>query len=388
MMIPLELSKDLAVIDFELPDMIELSASFDQAVKVLDKRRDVTLSLTPQVREKLLKAAQGLTLVEFENVLAKSVVHRKAIDDRTIKEVLEEKKQVIRKSGTLEYFSPDEDFDQVGGLENLKAWLTQRAEAFTDRAAQFGLPTPKGLLLVGTQGCGKSLTAKAVSAHWNLPLLKLDVGSIFSGLVGSSEANIRHAIKVAESISPCIVWIDEIEKGFSGMGSSNFSDGGTAARVFGTFTTWLQEKKKPVFVIATSNDITALPPEILRKGRFDEIFFVDLPDRDEREAIYKIHLKKKNRDPQLFDCGRLSEMSVGFSGAEIEQSIVSSLYEAFENNRELAPADIHHSIKQTVPLSRVMAEQVSALRAWAEKRARKASKAREGLPDLGRFSAD
>lgn len=390
MTMPLELSKDIAVIDFDLPNMSELSQSFDSALKVLNKRRDVKLDLTPAITEKLLKAAQGLTLVEFENVLAKSVVHRKSIDEDTILEVLEEKKQVIRKSSTLEYFSPDEDFDQVGGLDNLKSWLTKRAEAFTERAAEFGLPTPKGLMLVGTQGCGKSLTAKAVAAHWNLPLLKLDVGSVFSGIVGSSEANIRHAIKVAESVSPCILWIDEIEKGFSGMASSNFSDGGTAARVFGTFTTWLQEKKKPVFVIATSNDITMLPPEILRKGRFDEIFFVDLPEQAEREAIFKIHLNKRRRDHNHFDCVKLALLSEGFSGAEIEESIIAGLYDAFEEDRELTTEDIATGLKNTVPLSRVMAEQIGALRAWAEKRARKASPVRGSRPgiDLDRFSVN
>lgn len=390
MTIPLELSKDIAVMDFDLPGLPELNIAFQNALKVLNKRRDVALELTPQISEKLLKAAQGLTLVEFENVLAKSVVHSKAINAHTIQEVLEEKKQIIRKSSTLEYFSPDENFEQVGGLENLKQWLTKRAEAFTERAAQFGLPTPKGLLLVGTQGCGKSLTAKAVAAHWNLPLLKLDVGSVFSGIVGSSEANVRHAIKVAESISPCILWIDELEKGFSGMASSNFSDGGTAARVFGTFTTWLQEKKKPVFVIATSNDITLLPPEILRKGRFDEIFFVDLPEQAEREAIFEIHLQKRHRKADSFDIVKLALLSDGYSGAEIEQAIIAGLYDAFEASRELTTEDIANSLRATVPLSRVMAEQISALRQWAEKRARKASRPRTNNKgfDLDRFSVN
>ncbi len=389
MVIPTELAKDIAVMDFDLPDIRELGQAFNRALAILNKRRDVKLELTPAISEKLLKAAQGLTLVEFENVLAKSIVHKKAIDEKTIQEVLQEKKQIIRKASTLEFFSPDENFEQVGGLESLKQWLTQRGEAFTERAEQFGLPTPKGLLLVGTQGCGKSLTAKAVAAHWNLPLLKLDVGSVFSGIVGSSEANIRHAIKVAESISPCILWIDEIEKGFSGMASSNFSDGGTAARVFGSFTTWLQEKKKPVFVIATSNDISLLPPEMMRKGRFDEIFFVDLPDTSEREAIFRIHLTKRHRIPKDFNIPQLAQLADGFSGAEIEQAIISGLYEAFELNRELKTEDIAGQIKQTVPLSRMMAEQIGALRAWADKRARKAS-VRTILPgiNLDRFSAN
>jgi SpoVK/Ycf46/Vps4 family AAA+-type ATPase len=387
MNVPIELTKDVAILDFDLPDIADLASTFDGAIKVLGKRRDVTISLTPESREKLLRAAQGLTLVEFENVLAKSVIHQKAIDDRTIGEVLEEKKQIIRKSGSLEYFSPDENFDQVGGLEHLKQWLTKRAEAFTDRAREFGLPTPKGLLLVGTQGCGKSLTAKAVAAQWNLPLLKLDVGTIFSGIVGSSEANVRHVIKVAESISPCILWIDEIEKGFSGMGSSNFSDAGTAARVFATFTTWLQEKKKPVFVIATSNDITMLPPEMLRKGRFDEIFFVDLPEQNEREAIFRIHFHKRNRKSDDFDVARLSEVAAGFSGAEIEQAILDGLYDAFDEGRELTSADVENNLRSTVPLSRVMAEQITALRAWADKRARRASRAPGSTPmGFNRFS--
>ncbi len=389
MRIPVELSKETAVIDFDLPDYHELGQSYQQALKILEKRRDIGINHSPEITEKLLKAAQGLTLVEFENVLAKSVVHRKAIDEGTILDVLEEKKQIIRKSGVLEYFAPEEDFDQVGGLDNLKKWLTKRAEAFTERAVQFGLPTPKGLLLVGTQGCGKSLTAKAVAAHWNLPLLKLDVGSVFSGIVGSSEANIRNVIKVAESISPCILWIDEIEKGFSGTASSNFSDAGTAARVFGTFTTWLQEKKKPVFVIATSNDITLLPPEILRKGRFDEIFFVDLPEPDERETIFRIHLRKRRRNPDDFQVSLLARSADGFSGAEIEQAIIAGLYDAFESSRELTTEDILANIKNTAPLSRVMAEQIANLRAWADKRACKASMPQKKEPfDFDRFSSN
>ncbi len=390
MRIPQELSKDIAVLDFDLPTIPELAHTYEQAVKILEKRRDITLNRSAEIREKLLKAAQGLTVVEFENVLAKSVVHRKAIDEGTIHDVLEEKKQIIRKSGVLEYFSPDENFDQVGGLDVLKKWLTKRADAFTDRAEAFGIPAPKGLLLVGTQGCGKSLTAKAVASHWNLPLLKLDVGSVFSGIVGSSEANIRNAIKLAESISPCILWIDEIEKGFSGMASSNFSDAGTAARVFGTFTTWLQEKKKAVFVIATSNDITLLPPEMLRKGRFDEIFFVDLPDPEERLRIFGIHLLKRKRSPDRYDCEKLAQLSEGFSGAEIEQAVVSGLYDAFEAGRELSDEDLIAAIRNTVPLSRVMAEQVQALRAWADKRALKASGARVRTVsgDFNRFSSN
>ena len=232
---------------------------------------------------------------------------------------------------------------------------------------------PKGLLLVGVQGCGKSLTAKAVASQWKLPLLRFDLGKVFSGLVGSSEENIRKAIKLAESIAPCILWIDEIEKGLSGFASSNFSDAGTAARVFGTFITWLQEKTKPVFVIATANDISQLPPELLRKGRFDEIFFVDLPGSEERKEIFRIHLEKRYRSPKHFDLDLLPNYSEGFSGAEIEQVIISALYDAFEHGRPLTTHDLVKSLQETVPLSRTMAEHISALREWSKTRARSAS---------------
>jgi SpoVK/Ycf46/Vps4 family AAA+-type ATPase len=310
----------------------------------------------------------------MKSALSKSIVAHQKIDETTIPMMLAEKKQIIRKSGVLEYFSPEETFHEIGGIATLKRWLAQREKAFTEDARKFGLPVPKGLLLVGVQGCGKSLTAKAVASQWKLPLLRFDIGKVFSGLVGSSEENIRKAIKLAESVAPCILWIDEIEKGFSGSSSSNFSDAGTAARVFGTFLTWMQEKEKSVFVMATANDITLLPPELLRKGRFDEIFFVDLPGPYERQEIFRIHLKKRHRAPQNFDIETLCLHSEGFSGAEIEQVIISALYDAFEHDRPLTTPDILHSLQETVPLSQTMSERISALRTWAETRARRASR--------------
>jgi SpoVK/Ycf46/Vps4 family AAA+-type ATPase len=223
------------------------------------------------------------------------------------------------------------------------------------------------------QGCGKSLVAKAVANSWRLPLLRQDVGRLFASLVGSSEENLRNAIKVAESIAPVVLWVDEIEKGFSGIGSSNVSDAGTSARVFGSFITWLQEKKKPVFVIATANDVSQLPPELVRKGRFDEIFFVDLPDASERADIWQIHLTKRNRDPAQFDLSTLAMASDGLSGAEIEQAVIAGLYEAFDRNRPLAMGDLLEVLQETVPLSQMMAEEIQALRHWAQQRARRAS---------------
>nr|WP_246385357.1 AAA family ATPase [Armatimonas rosea] len=262
--------------------------------------------------------------------------------------------------------------------------MSQRTASFTDAARQYGLPEPKGVLLLGVQGCGKSLTAKAIGSLWKLPLLRLDVGKIFGGIVGQSEENIRKAISTAESVAPCVLWIDELEKGFSGTQSSGSSDGGTTSRVFGTFLAWMQDKKAPVFVIATSNDVTALPAELLRKGRFDEIFFVDLPSKAERKEIFDIHLKKRGRDPKNFNTEELGRVSVGFSGAEIEQAVVSALFSAFadskkdaktgeETIREVTVDDLKRSIKISVPLSVTMQESIDHLRNWADERARPVS---------------
>jgi len=380
LVIPPELEKDLTVLDFDLPDAGERAGILEQVEEGLRRAGQVKIALDRGTRERVLKAAQGLTAAEMENALARAVIARQALDAEAIPVILSEKKQVIRKTGVLEYHAPDEAFADVGGLDALKAWLRKRSDAFSEKARAFGLPEPKGVLLVGVQGCGKSLTAKALAALWRLPLLRMDVGRLFSGLVGSSEENLRKAIRVAESLSPAILWIDELEKGFAGVGSSNMSDAGTAARVFGTFVTWLQEKRAPVFVIATANDVTQLPPELVRKGRFDEVFFVDLPDRDERREILAIHLRKRNRRPADFDLERLADLSEGFSGAELEQAAIAGLYEAFDEDRPLATGDIAASIRGTVPLSQMMAEEITALRRWAQTRACWASEAAWRLP--------
>ncbi|HZS42580.1 MAG TPA: AAA family ATPase, partial [Polyangia bacterium] len=333
-------------------------------------------------REQLVDAALGLTKTEAENVLAKSIVRHKTFHLPT---VLSEKKHIIRKSGILEYYEATESLDEIGGLETLKEWLQKRRNAFTQHAREFGLPLPKGILLIGVPGCGKSLTAKAVGAAWQMPLLRLDVGKIFGGLVGASEENIRKAIKTAEAIAPAVLWLDEMEKGFSGTGSSNMSDGGTTSRVFGTFVTWLQEKTAPVFVIATANNVHQLPPELLRKGRFDEIFFVDLPSREERKAIYEIHVKKKKRDPAALDLHRLVEASPEFSGSEIEQAVVSALYDAFDANADLSTDGLIASAREIVPLAVTMKEGIDAMREWAKTRARNASVMPE-KPSKDRFA--
>jgi SpoVK/Ycf46/Vps4 family AAA+-type ATPase len=328
-------------------------------------------------RERLLQAALGLTLGEAENVFAKIVVKNERLSAEDVNEVFAEKQQIIRKSGLLEYYATDENFDHVGGLNVLKDWLSKRAVAFTNEAREFGLPAPRGILMLGVQGCGKSLCAKSVSNLWQLPLLRFDMGRMFGSLVGSSEENVRRAISVAESVAPAILWVDEIDKAFAGSQGSGSADGGTSARVFGTFLTWLSEKTAPVFVVATANDISHLPPELLRKGRLDEIFFVDLPALNERKEIFKIHIARRKRDLLKFDLDALAKASAEFSGAEIEEAVNSALYDAFYARTELATENIQTSLSQTVPLARTMDEQINRLRSWAEGRARNASVPRD-----------
>src|SRR6266567_8681638 len=297
MEIPTELEKEITVLNYPLPSREDLSELLDKIIQDVKQFKQVRIDLDEAGRERLLQAALGLTLAEAENVFAKIIVKDERLSGDDVNEVFAEKQQIIRKSGLLEYYATNETFSHVGGLAVLKDWLQKRAVAFTDEARAFGLPSPKGILMLGVQGCGKSLSAKAVSCLWQLPLLRFDMGRMFGSLVGSSEENVRRAIAVAESVAPAILWVDEIDKAFAGSQSSGGTDGGTAARVFGTFLTWLSEKSAPVFVVATANDISQLPPELLRKGRFDEIFFVDLPMAAERGEVFRIHLAKRGRDP-------------------------------------------------------------------------------------------
>lgn len=371
--IPPDLEKSVTVLDMPLPSYPELERFLDEAVKDLESKGKIRVSLDAASKENLLKALTGLTLEEAENVIAKSIVSRQALDDGAVPGVLAEKKQIIRKSGTLEYHEYHEGLEKIGGLKTLKDWFRRRKHAFSDRARDFGLPAPKGILLLGVQGCGKSLCAKAVSAAWRQPLLRLDVSKIFGSLVGSSENNIRQAVQMAESVAPAILWVDEIEKAFAGVQSSAFSDSGTTARVFGGFITWLQEKTAPVFVIATANSVTTLPPELLRKGRFDEIFYVDLPTKDERKEIFQLHIGSRRRNPAQFDLDGLAVASEGFSGAEIEQAVVSGLYAAFDAGRDLTTPDLIEALRETAPLSKTMAEPIAQMREWAKGRARPAS---------------
>ena len=380
LVIPPELEKEVSVLDIPLPTSRELLALLKDIVEVVRQNGRAKLELTRDDAEGLISAALGLPLAEAENAFAKAIANDGRLSREDIPLVLEEKRQVIRKSGLLEYFAADQGLAHVGGLQSLKAWLTRRGAAFSEAARRFGLPEPKGLLLLGVQGCGKSLTAKAVAGQWRLPLLRLDMGRIFSGLVGSSEENLRKAIHVAESVAPVVLWVDEIEKGLSGTQGSGTSDGGVSARVFGTLLTWLQEKTAPVFVVATANRIDALPPELLRKGRFDEIFFVDLPDAAERREILDIHVRRRGRNPAAFDVAALAAQAEGFSGAELEAAIVSGLYDAFAEGTDLTQRHLVRAVGESLPLSVTMREDIGRLRAWAATRTRPASGPSAAVP--------
>ena len=380
--LPTELEKDTTVVDFPLPTYGEIDGILARYEE--DYAGHIVVDLDAQGREQLIKAALGLTATEAENVISRAITEDLHLDASDIRTILEEKRRIVRKSGILEFIPAEEGINVIGGLDNLKKWLISKRDAFSDDARAYGLPVPKGLLLIGVQGCGKSLTAQVIANLWEMPLLRFDVGKVFSGLVGSSEENMRRAIATAESIAPAVLWIDELEKGFAGVKSSGTTDGGTTSRVFGSFVTWLQEKRSPVFVVATANDISQLPPELMRKGRFDEIFFLDLPGEEERREIFRIHIGKRRspvqevlRAPDSFDLDTLARETAGFSGAEIEQAFIAALQYAYaDGRREPATEDVVRNVAETFPLSSTMKEQIEGLRLWARDKARMASRAK------------
>jgi AAA+ superfamily predicted ATPase len=363
--LPLDLRKEIPTLELELPGVDDLRVVLEDAA--------ANLGVRASGDEALLDAARGLTVMEARLAFGKAAAELGRLDHGAVPLVAQEKERIIKQSEVLEYYPTDARLTDVGGLDQLKVWLDRRGKAFGAGAREFGLDAPKGVLLLGVQGCGKSLLAKAIAATWQFPLLRFDLGKVFGGIVGQSEGNIRTALQVAQALAPCVLWIDEIEKGLAGMGSSDHTDGGTTARVVGTLLTWMQEKKDPVFVVATANRIDMLPPELLRKGRFDEIFFVDLPTRAVREEILAIHLKKKKRDPKEFAIADLGARSVGYSGAELEEAVREGLYDAFAEGRELRTEHIARALDKTFPLSRTMRDQIDSLRQWAKVRARLAA---------------
>jgi len=378
--IPADLESLVTLVDFPLPTEPQIRATLDGMIARNTAAGALRVELGPAGAERLAKAALGLTAFEAENAFARSMVDDGRLTDDDIALVQEEKRQIVQKSGVLEVVRSTVGLDDIGGLENLKTWLRKRNGSWLEEAAAYGLPAPKGVLVTGVPGCGKSMTAKAMASAWSLPLVRLDIGRVFGGLVGASEQNMRTALRTAEAIAPCVMWIDEIEKGFA-SGASGAGDSGTSARVFGTFLSWMQEKTAAVFVMATANQISLLPPEMMRKGRFDEIFFIDLPTDTERRVIFSLHLKARLKagpalgslpvGDELLDS--LVSATEGFSGAEIEQVVIAACFDAFNERRALTGDDLLHEIVNTVPLSVTQAEQIAELRAWADIRAVAAS---------------
>ena len=363
--LPPELEHEITFVDYQLPTPAELEVVLNGIIKSAELKR-----VSRALRESALQSALGLTTTEAENAFALSIIESKDIDPAII---AREKANTLKRSGLLEVVPATTGLEDIGGLLNLKEWLHGRTGAFQSRAKDYGLPAPKGLLIVGLPGTGKSLTAKATASAFGLPLLLLDMGRIFEGVVGQSESNLRSVIATAEAIAPCVLWIDEIEKGFSGSKSSGSTDGGTSSRVFGSFLSWMQEKEKPVFVVATANDVSQLPPEFLRKGRFDEMFFVDLPAETERAQIWEIVIRRHGRNPEDFDTVSLAKKSEQFTGAEMEAVFVDALHEAFAAEREPTEQDITAAMAHTVPLAKLMDGRIASLRQWAKGRAREAS---------------
>jgi SpoVK/Ycf46/Vps4 family AAA+-type ATPase len=354
--IPEELRDFITIIQFKLPHVNEIKKELEKVLKSLNQ------PVEERFLETLSQACQGLSLERIRRVLSKTIAIYKKIDERSIALVLKEKSQLISQTEILEFWPSNQKLDYIGGLENLKSWLKKRSNSFSEKALNYGLPLPRGLLLVGIQGTGKSLTAKAVAHDWNLPLLRLDVGRLFGGIVGESELRVRQMIQISEALAPCILWIDEIDKAFK----ESKGDSGTTNRVFSTLLTWLSEKKSPVFIVATANDISALPLEILRKGRFDEIFFIGLPTFDERKTIFQIHLSILRPETwESYDLNLLSQKTENFSGAEILQSIIEGMHYAFYEKREFTTDDVCLGIKQIIPLAQVDKDRIEKLQNWA-----------------------
>ena len=356
-----------AVLSLPPPDREELRELLMHLLRDLDDRQEMDVDLSSDGIDRLLRNLRGLTLMEAEKVLTRAIVEDGQLDPDDVAGVAGAKRRIVEREGLLEYHPAEEGMGQVADLSGLKEWLAKRAEVIRDpeRAERLGLPFPRGVLLLGIPGCGKSLSAKAVAADWNLPLLRLDPSGLYNKYIGETEKNFRRAMETADRLSPVVLWIDEIEKALAAGGEG---DGGVSRRVLGTFLSWMQDREGDVFVVATANDVERLPPEMMRKGRFDEIFFVDLPDRETRRAIFEIHLRKRGHDPAAFDLDELARASEGFSGSEIEGVVVSGLYTALAADSDLTTSMLRDEVSRTRPLSVVRAEEVRQLRGWAEGR--------------------
>lgn len=365
--LPGVIATDAVTMELSLPDGKELEQLVRRTLSSANRKSKIDVRISRRDLQTVVRNLRGLTRKQAEQLILDAVAEDRTFDSDDINHILANKRQRLQRSGILEYVEAPVDLSCIGGLANLKAWLERRKNAMSDEAAEYGLSAPRGVLLLGVQGAGKSLSAKAIATAWQRPLLRLDPGGLFDKFIGESERRLREALKQAEMMSPIILWIDEIEKGFASA-ATHSNDGGLSQRMFGTLLTWMQEHEAPVFLVATANNIDALPPELLRKGRFDEIFFVDLPGEETRKKILSIHLTKRKRDPAMFDLDALAQASEGYSGAEIEQAIISALHMAFATKKELTTEKIAKALRDSPPLSVTMAERISALRNWARSR--------------------
>jgi SpoVK/Ycf46/Vps4 family AAA+-type ATPase len=365
--LPEVIAAEATFLELSLPTETQLKRLVEQTLKRLHRQKPVNVDIRRSEYRTLIRNLQGLTRTQAERIITDCVAEDRQFDADDINTVLAQKRKYLHRDGVLQFVESPADLSAIGGLRNLKQWLELRKNVLSDDARSFGLPAPRGILLLGVQGAGKSLCAKATAAAWQRPLLRLDPGTLYDRYVGESERRLRNALHQAEMMAPIILWIDEIEKGFASAASQS-TDGGLSQRMFGTLLTWMQEHEAPVFLLATANNIEALPPELLRKGRFDEIFFVDLPPGDVRRQIFEIHLVKRDRDPSTFDLDALADAAEGYSGAEIEQAVVASLHGAFADAAELDTQRILKSLSASPPISVTMAERIQRLRHWAKDR--------------------
>ena len=361
------LIKHAARLDLSMPSDKELGELVWHVISHFGAQSNIDVRLNENEFQSLIEGLRGLTLAEAERAIGRAVADDLALTPEDVPGVLSAKREILEADGAIEYVPNNIGFDDIGGLASLKAWLMKRRDALTPEAKAFGLDPPKGVVLLGVQGCGKSLAARAVAAAWHVPLLRMEPGRIYDKYIGESDKHLEQALRAAEHMAPCVLWVDEIEKGFASVGNTE-SDGGLSRRIFGRLLGWLQDRKKPVFVVATCNDAKSLPPELMRKGRFDEVFFVDLPTDAERVEIFRVHLAQRGRDAETFDLQRLAQASEGFSGAEIEQAVVAGLYTAFAEKAKLDTEMIVAELEGTRPLSVTRAEDVRSLRVWAEGR--------------------
>jgi SpoVK/Ycf46/Vps4 family AAA+-type ATPase len=372
--VPPELTTLVEYFDLPLPDRDRLHEIVHDTFTRLSKTYSLKLQLDAAGVDAMSANLRGLTEEEAERAVSQALVTRYALCPETVTDVLESKKQLLRHSGMLEFIDASENMGSVGGLENLKRWLGQRRGAWEDSAREFGLEAPKGLIILGVQGCGKSLCARAVAGEWKLPLVKFDTSAVYDKYIGETEKRIRKVFQVAEGLAPCVLWIDELEKVFAGSGPDSASaDAGVSSRLLASFLSWMQDRKAPVFVAATCNNVTVLPPELIRKGRFDELFFVDLPNQAERKQIFAIQLARRKRNPQEFDLENVAAAAKGYSGAEIDAAVQGALYAAYSGKKQLSTQLLIDALTQTIPLSTTRAEEIAALREWAGTRAVPAS---------------